>query len=237
MNIRIEMARLARVMLLALSCACGDDDSAPSDNMQEGADQRSFHILAAVDEETYVAPAKNLSSGEVTLVGSGTELGAVYAGDSDGRHLYLEDFDANELQKWAYDGDRYEKVDALVLTALSGQGSFRTVKVMDEDTLLLMTWPDSEGLVDWALIDIRGFNVESKGSFTMEPVDGYNAVEVGSPVVRDGKVYLGAMYWVEESQEFPQKMYSIILDYPAFENLRVIESDVSLGATGGWNGQ
>lgn len=200
-----------------------------------------LHILARVGEgdaaASYLAPTTSWREGRVTLLGQGTELGRGFSSAiSFGPHIYVQDFGERVLEQLRPDGrGGYEEITSLVLSALTETGRFRIMEIVDQSTLFLMTWPNPAGTVDYVFVDIPALSVRSRGSFSVEPVDGiYAPVEVGSPVIVGDKVYLGTMYWVESTQAFSTSLHTLVLDYPSMSNPVRFSSPASVGSTGGW---
>lgn len=229
----------ACVGALWLTAACSDGGS----NGVRSNSASNLHVLGALGEgqssTTYLAPVESWTLGRLTFVANGTELGQVFNAVAVGNFIYAADFGEGAILQLTPDGNGgYLETARLLTTALTPQGFFRTVRPLGEDTLLLMTWPNTEGTVDWALIDIPAFTVRNSGSYVMQPVDNkYNPVEVGSPIVVGDKVYLGTMYWVEETGEFSTEMHTLVLDYPTFTNPLRFTTNRSIGSTGGWASQ
>ncbi|MEN0061316.1 MAG: DUF4374 domain-containing protein [Myxococcota bacterium] len=200
-----------------------------------------LHVLAQVGEgdatATYLAPTGDFASGSLTFLGNGTELGDVYEAVAVGGHIYAQDFSSTELVKLTPNGSGgYTRDSALLITSVTAGGYFRTLKVIDDATVLCMTWPDPAGNVDYAFVDLTDFSFADSGSFVMQPLEDedYVPTELGSPVVVGDKVYVGTMYTYLDTYDFSPDLHTLVLDYPSFANPVRFSSDLSVGTTGGF---
>jgi len=228
--------RLLPAALLAASLsitACSDSPSAPSEG--GGAGEARFTVHATLDDVIYFARVDSLTGGTISF-GQAAEMPGAFGGALPvGEYLYTQLYSTGEIVQFRVTQTGYERVASLVAGALTTQGSFRTLQRVEDNVLLLMTWPDAAGRVDWVRVSIPGFTVASRGSFNVAPIGDRTAAEIGSPIVRGGKVYMGAMYWNEARQDFADSMYTIVMDYPSFSNPTRFATGASLGSTGGWN--
>lgn len=205
-----------------------------------------YSVLTYVGDnfEEYLTTTDDLTSGTITIVGKGLETAAFGSVVNKDGYYYMTNWNEATIDQFQITETGFDKVASLSGAALSTTGGFRLVQILSTNELFLQDWPDDNGLVNYAIVEIPSFTVKSNGTFTVPDVEGFDPVELGGAIVVDNKAYFGTMYSnlpVDENDNtgwsrFPESLITWKFDYPSFENPTMIKSDASLGTVAGFSG-
>jgi len=229
-NFSTQIIGLFMLAFLTLATSCIKDKE--DDPILLDPSGENYSLIANVGSQEYTVTTQNIMSGKITIVGQGLETTSFGTAIAIGEYLYQLDNPTKTFVQYKVTKSGMERISSISYTALT-TGFWRNVSSPEPGKILLMTWPDNTGKVDYAIISIPSFSVINNGSFTVEKVNGYDAVEIGGPgVVANGQIYLGAMYSnVVDYSTFPDSLLTWKYDYPSFTNPELLVSTASLGAT------
>lgn len=222
----VLMTVLLSCALLTTSCKKDDVDDVPADLMK-------YFVGIEVDNEYYMVPTKDISTGSISVIGKGVEGIAHHAVVKDG-YLYVINGDESTLDKYKITETGITKESA-ISTASVMSGSFaRYTDLTETNDILLMNFPNDEGKAPYAIIDLATFTVESFGSFQMPSIGQYKPTWCRA-LVSDGKVYVGAEYSTPAVfGAIPDSLVTIVYDYPSFTNPKTLISKASAGSVAGY---
>ncbi len=196
-------------------------------------DLMKYFVGMEVDEEYYMVPAKDIMSGNISVVGKGIEGIAHHAVVKDG-FMYVINGDEATLDKYQITETGINKVGAISTAAVMSGSFARYTDLTETNDILLMNFPNDEGNAPYAIIDLSTFTVESYGSFKMPDVGVYKPTWCRATVSGD-KVYVGGEYGVPAVfGAIPDSLITIVYDYPSFKNPKTIISKASGGSVAGY---
>lgn len=226
---------------IALALHSCDSDEAPDSTVES--DSFGLLIDVGVDYEPYFLAADDLMNGTLSIVGQGSEISGTY-GLRAGDHYYAMDWGTNLLIQFDYSEGKLEEIGSISPEALGVEGE---ILAATDTEIILTSWTaNEEGEMKWVIISIPDYNVTASGTFTVPTIGRLEMQRRGSGVVDGDKFVVGTRYSfyqaedveneIEEIWEERQIATSLILDYPSFENPRLIETDQSMGLTCGYVG-
>tara|TARA_B100000809_G_C15138052_1_gene531576 strand:- start:799 stop:2040 length:1242 start_codon:yes stop_codon:yes gene_type:complete len=219
--------------VFSISCNDTDDDGNNGNGDIDGDPNpidSKYLVGADVNEEGFYTATDNISTGEISIVGSGYEGYANLGASVDG---YFYSFGDGTLDKYEFTDSGMEKRDAISTEALVPGSFYRYITYTGDGELFLSNFPNDDGESPYAIINLDGFTVEKHGFLKLPEVEGKNALWT-QPIVSGDHVYYGTLYgeprWVNISDD----MITVKFDYPSLTNPEVLTSTKSSGSTGGY---
>lgn len=253
--------------LLPVMWSCDKDENKdPGPNPGASAESVN-HVVARFDDDdnqVYIAPAEDLSSGSLTFKNNGYHLNPVRSArvfTDDLGWVYVFDYGGGYLKKLQYANGKYTQVRELSMTQVMGGNAYVRPCKINEETILIHnanTYDvDSTDTADAEAIEA---GITTKGVLYVTrvslpevviseildtwsiPVTDWDKAEkahvrrVDVPTVLDDKIYYGvARRSADENMELTG-MHSIVLDYPSLKNPKYIRSELANGNTNGYRG-
>jgi len=225
--------RFNTIMAMALTTAmvgtsCKDDDAAT-----EHSNLMKYFVGIEADEEYYMVPTKDITSGKISALGNGIENIAHHAVVKDD-YLYVINSAENTLDKYKITETGITKEDAISTSAVMSGSFARYTDLTETNDILLMNFPNDAGNAPYAVIDLASFTVEKYGSFHMPDLGRYKPTWCRA-LVSGSKVYVGGEYTLPGVYgEIPDSLVTIVYDYPSFTNPKTIISKASAGSVAGY---
>lgn len=215
------------------------------------------------DAEGYLLPSADLSQGTISFLGRGFSIEKArthrcYA-SSDGSTLYNLEYGKGNIVKYQAVGgtEMYKKVGEKNISQAIGTTHPRW-RVINDDTALLYhievkhlknsdgTHAKTQAIVRMVKIDLSGSMVVNPAVEIELPAETETSVSnlhiwrIDQPVIASGKVYIGVAkqgYDPKTGKTIRTTNYAastLVLDYPSFQNPRIIRSALGTGETYGF---
>ena len=227
------MNLLHKFMLVFLAATFFLASCKKSEPLVEQPDLVKYFVGMEVDEEYYMVPTKDILSGNISVLGKGVEGIAHHAVVKDG-YLYAINSGEGTLDKYEITETGINKVDAISTAAVMSGSFARYTDLTETNDILLMNFPNDQGMAPYAVVDLATFTVEKYGSFKMPDVGRFKPSWCRA-IVSGDKVYVGAEYGVPEVYgDIPDSLVTIVYDYPSFTNPKTIISKASAGSVAGY---
>lgn len=196
-------------------------------------DLMKYFVGMEVGDAYYTVPAKDITTGNLTVVGKGIENIGYHSVVKDG-FLYSIAGEESLLEKYKITETGIEKVD-VIATAPVMSGSFpRYIDLTETNDIILMNKPNATGSAPYAIIDLATFKVEKHGSIQLPAKGNYKPTWCRS-IVSGNKVYVATEYTLPGVfGDIPKELTTVVYDYPAFTNSKVITSTASAGSVAGY---
>ena len=177
---------------------------------------------------------------------------------ADGKYIYNLEYQNGKIKKYENIGltsPFYKQVEERDLSGIMGTKGIRW-KTIDDKTALLYavpspkhnqnpdgTYSSTTTTLNIARIDLTNYSFEKKSIvLPTETVDtsllNLHVWRVDSPVVHDGKVYIGvAKRGYDGAKDINEQTYktsTLVLDYPSLENPKFIYSEIAKGEAYGY---
>jgi hypothetical protein len=203
------------------------DDEAPGPGLMK------YFVGLEVDDEYYMVPAKDISSGKISVLGNGIEDIAHHAVVKDG-YLYAINTAESTLDKYKITETGITKEGAISTTPIMSGSFARYTDLTETNDIILMNFPNSSGQAPYAIVDLATFTVESYGSFQMPDIKHYKPTWART-LVSGTKAYVAAEYTVPSVYgDIPDSLITIVYDYPAFTNPTILVNPASSGSVAGY---
>ncbi|MGY5355386.1 hypothetical protein [Wenyingzhuangia sp. IMCC45467] len=214
------------------SCTNNDDDVINNEDNPTIANSK-YLVSASVGDNGYFTTTDNITSGNISILGSGYEGYANLAASADG---FFYNFGDGTLDKYEFTNNGLVKVESISTESLNPGSFYRYIQKTNTGDLFLSNFPNDEGKAPFAIINLEDFSVENYGFMDFPQVDEKSALWI-QPVVNNNKVYFGTVYGVRDGKAWTNladNLITVKFDYPSLTNPQVITSNASSGSTGGY---
>ncbi len=192
-----------------------------------------YTIGSNVDGEGYYITTDNILSGNISIVGNGSEGFANLAVAVDG-YLYILNNTESLTQRYQLTANGPVFIDAISNNALAPGGFFRFIQATDNGDIFLTSNPNDTDQIPYAIIDQKTFTVKSNGFINFPTINGKRNLWVNG-LIQDDKIYFGSLYGdAETNSQFADSLITVKFDYPSLTNPEILASKASAGMTSGY---
>lgn len=240
--------------------ACSDDDGG-SENISA---KTVFNVLGTIDDAYYLAQSKTLTEGTLSFVNNGTQLAADQAARiiASGDYIYSLNYGTGLLTQMQPNTTGGYDVIKEINAGLSVGTNRPRFGLADESTIIVynvVVAPvrnDEDEVIDntctlriasialpsLSIASLTQFNIPQSEAAKEGATIGYHPMRVDSPVIAGGKIYFGLMHMdmynpsLAPPFRVPKQtgLETLVFDYPAFTNGKVVTTDAASGHTSGY---
>lgn len=237
-----------------------DNNDEPSTGGGE-TEKTVFHVAADVsdpdgDATVFMQPTTNIVDTTLTFINNGYQMEGIRSArvTTAGGRVYNLNYGTGEIYELEHDGNTsYNKVQTVNLSKWVGEYP-RFAAVNDEYILahnILRETSDDQRSIKVTLqivkVAIPGLMFTESEDYVEHVLGTFNVGDdyvfrVDAPVISGGKVYYGTGYRTvgepdAENTPRPDEMATIVLDWPALSNPKIVKTDASQGDTYGYRGK
>lgn len=207
-------------LLLAISTiSCSDDDNSTSSGTSDTSEEvQTFHVLANINNEYFIAPTDTLTEGSLTFVNNGTQLESAKAARvlASGGYVYSLNYGTGIVTQYKPNSDGgYDEIAQLDAGTAVGTVYPRFKLASDGDDIMMVYNVDVEAVTDTdgnitdnictfklVTISLPDFSITNLVEYTVPQTEnaqqggtiGYDVVRVDCPVISGDKIYFGLMH-------------------------------------------
>ncbi|GEM_PF-2178320 len=206
-------------------------DNGDDDNDVPAPANAKYTVSADVDGEGYYVTTDDLMSGNISILGNGSEGWANLSVSVDG-YLYILNNTESLTQKYELTEDGPVFVAEISNQVLTTGGFFRYIQVVNDSEILLLSNP-SDGEVPYAVIDLETFAATGSGFISMPTIE--EKINLwANAVVSGDEIFFGSLYGYPNWLGLTDSLVTVKLDYPSMENGEILVTTASAGQTSGY---
>ncbi|WP_435137119.1 hypothetical protein [Formosa sp. A9] len=227
---QFKLLAIGAMLLSGLSfVSCSSDDD--NNNSTPDPEYAKYTVSAGIDGEGYYTITDDLMSGNISIVGNGSEGWANLSVTVDG-YLYILNNTEGLTEKYELTPSGPVFIASIDNGVLTAGAFFRYIQVVNDSEILLLNNPGDSG-VPYAIIDLESFGATSYGYITMPVIDGVENVW-SNAVVQGSNIYFGSLYSDPDWTQAIESLVTVRLDYPSMTNPEILQSNASAGSTAGY---
>ncbi|PWJ43224.1 DUF4374 domain-containing protein [Sediminitomix flava] len=250
MKTNFKLLGLSAMISVMGLMSCEDKNDTDSENPStENPNTELFTVAAEVSGEPksyYMATAEDLTTGELTFQGNGTEIGGGVSARVVGEngYIYVLNYGTGFITQFiVQDNGEHKQISEI---DVSGHvGTHPRIRLVDD--LLLLYYPELDAndgkyklsVVSVSIPDLK--IVASVENITI-PTTPQSAAEnayiyrVDSPTILDGKIYFGAARRIDDVDDELRAsgLETVVLNYPEMDEISVIHHEGYAGHTYGY---